>query len=70
MPRLIAFSIVSSGTEARPGLLEGGPEGGVGVQVPPAVPRRHLDGRMHLAKTLARALSWAPLRYLVVAHFE
>ena len=59
------------GDRGVPGLLVHGPQGGVGGRGrrrPRGPPPR--PGGCSLANTLARALSCAPLRYLVVAHFE
>jgi hypothetical protein len=70
VPRLIAFSMVSSGTEALRAFWYAVLSVALASMSPPPSRAATSTRRMHLAKILARALSWAPLRYLVVAHFE
>src|SRR3974390_3698751 len=70
LPRLIAFSIVSSGTLAARAFWYAVRSVALASRSPPPSRAATSMARMHFAKTLARALSWAPLRYLVVAHLE
>ncbi len=66
----MARSMVSMGTEASRALAYMVRRLALAVMSLPPSRAATSTWRMILANTLARAESWAPLRYLVVAHLE